>query len=134
MKQDKQRLANIIISELKDEFSFKHLSKNLINTIKVIEDLDGIKIEIPAPIYDTIKYQEEGIIQYKNFSGSYASELDKYGSHFRIKTDKDGKEEKREIFPGNHKGYIDKILNKALLRYAAETNQKIEKIEDLNGN
>lgn len=116
MNKNNELLAQIIVDELKKEFAIKHLSKNLVNTIKVIPSLDEVRVEIPAQIYDMLKFKKEGVVVYDRLKGSYASQLDESGSMF-----------------GNHKGYIDSVISKSIQRFAVESNQKIEKIEDTNG-
>ena len=38
-EKELEKLANAIVRKLKEEFSIKHLSKNLVNTIKI--EMDG---------------------------------------------------------------------------------------------
>lgn len=131
MKINKQKLADIIVEELKNEFKIKHMSKNLINTIKVINEGDEIRIEIPARTYNMLKYQNEGVIVYTNH-GSYASKLDTQGSSFNVYNNGSRKGSFR-LKVGNHKGYVDKIINTAVQRFLAEEKLKESKREESNG-
>lgn len=127
---NKNKLANYIIEELKREFSVKHLSKNLINTVKVLDEGDEIRIEIPARTYNMLKYQKEGVVVYTSH-GSYASRLDKEGSSFNIYPNSNRTGSFR-LKTGNHIGYVDKIINNALQRFLAEERLQESKREDTN--
>lgn len=95
-EMDLQKLATIIVQKLKAEFAFKHLSGNLIRTIKVENLGDTINIVIPAPVYDIGEYKSKKVIKYTG-KGSYASDLNERGE--------------------NHKGYVEKIINEALMEW-----------------
>lgn len=104
-----EQLHTIIIKNLKEEFAFKHLSHNLINTIKVEYASDEIKIHIPAEIYDINEYRAKKVVKYTG-QGSYASALD-------IKSD-------------NHTGYINRIIDKSIKEWLALTgNSQNAKVE-----
>lgn len=104
-----EQLQNIIIKNIKEEFAVKHLSRNLINTIKIEYGLDEIKIHIPAQIYDIGEYKSKKVVKYTG-TGSYASSLD----------------QKSE----NHTGYINRIVDKSIKEWLAlsgnSTNAKVE--------
>lgn len=105
-------LASIIVKNLKEEFSLKHLSKNLINTIVVEEMAGEINIRIPAQTYNMLLYQEKGVVVHTSH-GSYASKLDKEGSSFMVYPNGERKGSRR-ISPRNHKGYIDEVITAAI--------------------
>jgi hypothetical protein len=105
-------LASIIVKNLREEFSVKHLSKNLINTIVVEEMAGEINIRIPAQTYNMLLYQEKGVVVHTSH-GSYASKLDEEGSSFMVYPNGERKGSHR-ISPGNHKGYIDKVISAAI--------------------
>ena len=104
-----EQLSYIIIKNIKEEFAIKHLSKNLISTLKVEYEKNTIKVHIPAQIYDIAEYKSKKVIKYTG-KGSYASSLDK-------KSD-------------NHTGYIDRIVNKSIKEWLSLTgntlNAKVE--------
>lgn len=130
MEINKEKLAEYIIEELKREFSVKHLSKNLIKTIKLINVGNEVRIEIPARTYNMLKYQKEGVIVYTNH-GSYASKLDKEGSNFNIYTGNSRKGSFR-LKTGNHVGYVDKVINNAVASFLAGERLKEIKREESN--
>lgn len=107
-----EKLADLIVQKLKEEFSIKHLSENLINTIQIENIGDEIKIYIPAKTYNMLLYQSQGVIVHTS-NGSYASRLDETGSEFYTYPQGTRKGAKR-IAPHNHKGYIDKVINEAI--------------------
>ena len=82
-KGELTELANIIVENIKEEFSTKHLSGNLINTIQVIDSPEGIKVEIPARTYNMLLFQQKGVIVHTSH-GSYASKLNDKGVYFDI--------------------------------------------------
>lgn len=102
-------LSDIIIKNLKEEFALKHLSRNLINTIRIEAASDEIKIHIPAQTYNMLLFQTKGVVVHTSH-GSYASKLDKEGSSFMAYPKGTRKGSKR-ISPRNHKGYIDKVID-----------------------
>ena len=111
-EKELEKLANAIVRKLKEEFSIKHLSKNLVNTIKIENLGDQIKIYIPAQTYNMLLYQTQGVVVHTS-NGSYASRLDETGSEFYTYPQGTRKGAKR-IAPHNHKNYIDKVINEAI--------------------
>lgn len=108
-QEDLQELARIIIENIRKDFELKHLSKNLINTIYVTE-LDGeIKIHIPAETYKMFLYMRKGVVVHDG-KGSYANTLNEHGSEIKFG--------KYDLHPGNHKGYVDEAINKALITWS----------------
>lgn len=116
-EKELEQLANLIIEKLREEFSIKHLSKNLINTIKVENVGDEIKIHIPAQTYNMLKFQQEGVVIHTS-KGSYASRLDETGSEF-YSYNKGTRTGGERIAPHNHKGYIEKIINQAIAEWSS---------------
>ena len=107
--KDLEKLASIIVSKIQKEFAVKHLSKNLVNTIKVENLGDQINIVIPAQIYDIAEYKRTKIVKHTG-KGSYASDLDKNSK--------------------NHTGYVEKVINMALQEWKSSyTNATIKKEE-----
>ena len=104
-------LSFLIVKKIKEEFAIKKLSGNLLNTISVTEDADGIHINIPAKTYNMLKFQVEGVLVHTS-NGSYASKLDMVGSEFPL-YDSEGKYIGRAK-PHNHIGYIERVLLSAI--------------------
>ena len=116
-EEDLQELARIIVNNIKKEFELKHLSKNLVNTIKVTE-IDGeVKIHIPAQTYDMLLYREKGVIKHTN-KGSYANQLNETGSVLYLG--------KYTIYPHNHIGFVEKAINDALQTWKNSLNERYE--------
>ena len=128
--QELEKLANIIICKLQDEFQEKHLSGNLINTIEIIINDKDIRIEIPAPTYNMLKYQQEGVIVHTNH-GSYASKLDIEGSSFMIYPNEGTRAGSFRIYPGNHQGFVDKVLKKAIQEWLDQLKTYKGKVTEL---
>ena len=127
---DLKILSNFIMAELNQEFEKKHLSKNLIKTVKVIEQEGEIRIEIPAQTYNMKKFLQDGVVIHTSH-GSYASKLDKEGSSFMAYPGQT-RAGSRRISPGNHKGFVDKIIASALTKFMAEKNLMIASREEKN--
>lgn len=89
-------LVSLIIKHLRAEFELKHLTKNLINTIRVEELDDRINIIIPAEVYDYVLFKTKKVIVHTG-EGSYASRIDVEGS-----------------WNGNHRDYVNRIVNNAI--------------------
>ena len=127
-ERELQKLAEIIVRNLKEEFAIKHLSKNLINTIVVEGTSDEIKIHIPAQTYNMLLYQSKGVVVHTSH-GSYASKLDEEGSSFMVYPNGTRKGSKR-ISPRNHQGYIDRIINLSIQEWRGSLNElKVKKVE-----
>lgn len=125
-EEELRKLAEIIVNNLKKEFEIKHLSGNLINTIKIENMIDEIRIHIPAKTYNMLLYKQKGVVVHTSH-GSYASKLDKEGSSFMVYPNGTRAGSHRET-PGNHKGYIDKVINKSILEWE-RTITKLEPIK-----
>ena len=98
----KQRLAELICDEIKKEFGTVHYSGNLAATLRIEKTDKGWSVEIPARVYDMLKFEEFGEISYVG-TESYASEIDKTGG-----------------FSGKHKGYIERCVKRAIYRWMQE--------------
>ena len=122
-------LASIIVKKIKEEFSVKHLSKNLVNTITVEEMAGEINIRIPAQTYNMLLYQEKGVVIHTSH-GSYASKLDEEGSSFMVYPNGERKGSYR-INPRNHKGYIDKVIAEAIREWEGLIG--IDKVKSVEG-
>lgn len=110
--EDLQELAMIIVKKLQEEFRIKHLSGNLVNTIQIVNLQDRVQVIIPAQTYNMLLFQTKGVVVHTSH-GSYASKLDKEGSSFMTYPNGSRKGSRR-IKPGNHQGYVDKIVDEAV--------------------
>ena len=110
--EDLEKLAEIIIKHIEKEFEIKHLSKNLVNTIEVQATNEKIDIIIPAKTYNMLLFQTKGVIVHTGH-GSYASKLDKEGSEF-YSYHSGSRKGSKKIKPGNHKGYVDRVIMDAI--------------------
>ena len=127
-EKELQDLAEIIVRKLKEEFNIKHLSGNLINTMKIENYGNEIKINIPAQTYNMLLYQMKGVVVHTS-NGSYASKLEEEGSKF-YKYPNGTRKGSKLVTPGNHKGYIDRVVNMAILEWQnLLQDTKVEKVE-----
>lgn len=126
-EKELEKLAEIIVAKIKEEFAIKKLSGNLVKTIKVENMGDEIKIHIPAQTYNMLKFQNEGVIVHTSH-GSYASKLDEVGSEFYI-YHKPARKGSFKVKPHNHIGYIDRVIQGAILEWRGLINGKVEKVE-----
>ena len=109
-------LSEIIVKNLLAEFEEKHLSGNLMESIRVESLEDEIKIYIPAETYNMLEYFRTGAVV-KTYRGSYASKLDEEGSSFRIYPGGKTSNSFKANY-GNHKGYIDRVINQSLREWS----------------
>ena len=119
--QDLEDITFIILEKIKEEFQSKHMSGNLVNTIEIKNTPETIEIHIPAKTYNMLTYQTQGVVIHTN-RGSYASKLDKEGSEFYVYPNGTRKGSKR-IKPGNHKGFIDRVIDEAISEWMAKQGQ-----------
>lgn len=126
-EKELERLATLIVNKLKEEFTQKHLSGNLLKTITIERMGDQINIIIPAKTYNMLLYQTQGVVVHTSH-GSYASKLDEEGSSFMIYPSGTRKGSKR-IKPGNHKGYIDNIIDNAIQEWSSMIGREKVKVE-----
>ena len=126
-EKELELLARIIVEKLREEFSIKHLSGNLINTIKVENLGNEIKINIPAQTYNMLLYQSKGVVVHTSH-GSYASKIDEEGSSFMIYPGETRSGSFR-VNPGNHKGYVNKVIDSAILEWQGLLGNKVKKVE-----
>lgn len=106
---DKEQLARLIVEMLELEFKDIHLSKNLVNTIKIYKDVDKWVVEIPAVMYDFKTYFSKGVIIPYNGDDSYAELINQTGG-----------------FSGKHKDYIDNCIVNAIIRWKLKENLEIK--------
>lgn len=100
-----KELAEYIVAEIKEEFRYVYLTKQLANSITINMTEESVIIDIAPEIYDinyAIKY---GVIKPGRRTGSYASEVDKHGG-----------------ISGKHKGYLKKCINKGIQKWLAYNN------------
>lgn len=126
-EKELEMLAQLIIEKLREEFAIKHLSGNLINTISVESVGDEIKIYIPAKTYNMLLFQRDGVIVHTS-NGSYASKLDEEGSEFYTYP-KGTRKGAKKVKPGNHRGYIDKVINRAISEWSSMIGREKVKVE-----
>ncbi len=126
-EKELRMLSEIIIRKLKEEFSLKKLSGNLVNTITVEMLGDEIKINIPAQTYNMLLYQRKGVVVHTS-NGSYASKLNETGSEFFVYPEGTRKGS-HLIKPHNHKGYIDKIIREAIAEWRGLISGKVTSVE-----
>lgn len=116
--KDLEEITWIILDKIKEEFETKHMSGNLVNTIEIKNTQDSISIVIPARTYNMLMFQTKGVVIHTSH-GSYASKLDKEGSQFYVYPNGTRKGSKR-VKPGNHKGFIDKVVDEAVNEWMAK--------------
>lgn len=107
---DLQNLANKIVGKIKEDFEVYHISKNLIDTIKITQTSKGIDIDIPAEIYDLKRWFKDRVIVYTG-KGSYAQEVDEQGG-----------------FSGVHTNYVEDAIKSAIKEWILEKNFKVKEI------
>lgn len=105
--------------ELNKEFTETHLTGNLLRTTEYWFDDRNCTIRIPAREYDMLLYLNKGIFKYKDNNRSYALKLNEEGSTIYQR----GKKKnyiKRRLHLGNHKGYVDKCIDKGVKEIKGE--------------
>ena len=102
----KRILAELIINNLKAEFSVKHLTQNLINTLKIVETDEGVEVHISAPKYNWKVWWRDKVVK-PTYKGSYAQSLSSDGSIIWYYNNK-GKRKLKKI--GNHVGYVEDVI------------------------
>lgn len=106
-KEDKELLAQLIIRNIEANFAVKHISKNLIKTIKVeFKDNGDFFIDIPAQIYDLKLWNEKKAIVYSG-KGSYANLVNKTGG-----------------FSKTHKNYVEIAIDNAIVQWLPMIKEK----------
>lgn len=99
---DRIELAKCIEEAFREEFRNVHLSKNLVNTMKIEVTDTGVVIDIPAMKYNMKKFRETGVIKYY-YRGSYAEQINNTGG-----------------LSGKHKDYIEECINKGIQKWLAQ--------------
>lgn len=126
-RQDIEAFAECLQLAIKKEFAYKHLSKNLVNTVKISVNLDGgLSVEIPAETYNMYKYFKDKVVVPSGRGGSYASRLDEEGSAFMVYWSTAHQSKRKKVEPRNHIGYIEKVVNDALSMWLVRLNNKYE--------
>ena len=100
------RLAEKIERNIKNDFERLHITRNLMDTIKVHIYKDKVEIEIPAERYDFKKWNSDKVVVYNN-TGSYAQSVDLYGG-----------------FSKSHKMYVENAIYDALVEQMQEEGMK----------
>ena len=124
-------LAKEILEALNREFSFKHLSNNLLNNVKIIETNDYVELRISAPSYDFYEYFINGVIVPPKRAGlptQYASLLDTQGSEYTVywREGTRGNIHKKKQKPHNHIGYVNKVLSEGISSWTSKQNLQIK--------
>lgn len=127
-EEDLQVFTNIILENLKEEFSLKKLSGNLLNTITVEKNDEEIRINIPARTYNMLLYQQKGVVVHTGH-GSYASKLDEQGSNFYVYPN-GGTNGRYKINPKNHKDFVNRVVQKSLEQFVNIKGYEIVKREE----
>ena len=120
---DLEFFAQILFKKIEDEFSNKHLSGNLVRTLKIDRAQGIIRLEIPAPTYNMLLYQSKGVIVHYGGNKSYASKLDETGSEFYVYPFGTRKGSYL-IKPHNHKDFVEKVIQEALQEFIIQQNNK----------
>lgn len=107
-ENDKRLLADLIIYYIRKDFEIVHLSKNLVNTIRLEKTNNGYAVIIPAEMYDISQFRKKGVVVHNN-KGSYANEIDSSGG-----------------FSGQHKNYVDRAINSAIQNWLGRLRIKAE--------
>lgn len=81
------------------EYEDIHLTYQLAETSKIVNNGDSVSVLIAAPTYDVKKFKTEGVIVHDN-KGSYASANDIEGG-----------------FSGKHIGYLERSIKFALRKW-----------------
>lgn len=99
---DRIELAKCIEEAFREEFELVHLSKNLIDTMKIEVTDTGVVVDIPAMKYNMKKFRETGIIKYY-YRGSYAEQINKTGG-----------------ISGQHTDYVERCIQRGIDLWLAQ--------------
>lgn len=97
-------LALMIQEHIINGFKEKHLTMNLMNTIKVRKTEKGYEVDIPAELYDLKKWNEDKVVVYTG-KGSYAQRVDITGG-----------------FSKKHKAYIEYAIEESIQSWVKKNN------------
>lgn len=119
-------LAKKIVAEIQNEFTAQHLTKNIINTMQVIEMDNEVIIRIPAPSYDFKEYFLNKAIVPPTKGGikhSYAQDLNDRGSEMIIYWQRaDGSIGQKKVYPRNHVGFVDNAVWNGIAQFLHNEN------------
>ncbi|MCR4661688.1 MAG: hypothetical protein K5765_06815 [Clostridia bacterium] len=113
---DLEKLASLVVDKIREEFALKHLSGNLVDTLRIENFDDKIEVIIPAEVYDMLLYQTKGVIVHTG-EGSYASTLDENGSELYVYGEEGNGLVK--ITPRNHRDFVNKAIQGAINEWVA---------------
>lgn len=119
-REMKRVLAELIINNIKSEFADKHLTQNLVNTLKIVETDEGIEVHIPAPKYSWKAWWQNKVIK-PTYKGSYAQFLNSEGSIVWYYNSKGRKLKKI----GNHIGFVEDVIHASINQWKHLYNVKI---------
>ena len=102
----KRVLGELIINNLKAEISVKHLTQNLVNTLKIVETDEGVEVHILAPKYSWKAWWQDKVIK-PTYKGSYAQSLNSEGSIIWYYSSNGQRKLKK---PQNHIGYVEDVI------------------------
>lgn len=109
----KRDLANAIADELRKEFEYIHLTKQLYNSIKVIPTERGYMVEINPQAYDVNWYRKHQVIRPpkdpSRAGGSYANTVNKTGGLSKT-----------------HKDYVHECIYAGIQKWMARNNLNIK--------
>lgn len=94
--QMKERLAQLIVAKISENFSQKYITHNLIDNINITVRKENVIIEIPAQMYSFAEWNRNRVIVPYG-KGSYANLVNKTGG-----------------FSGTHKNYVEQAIDDAL--------------------
>lgn len=124
-QKDLRDFAFAIKNNIDQEFSNKYLTHNLVDTVQIVEGQDNIQVTIPAKIYNFYQYfKHGGVIIYRG-GGSYASQLDRYGSEFVYYPETGGRV---FIKPHNHIGYVDRVIDNSIVEWSSKILKKFNEM------
>lgn len=103
---DLKLIAEYIASSIRDDFEVVHLSRNLADTLKVINDGNKFKVDIKADRYNVAEYRRSGTIVY-NHQGSYAQKVNVSGGYSK-----------------KHIGYVEESILRGITRYVNSTGKE----------
>lgn len=92
-----QRFAQMIYQGIYQDFAIRHLSGNLMGTMRIEAGPNEVRISVPAVRYDWKSWNKEKSIVYRPELGSYAEAVDVYGG-----------------FSKTHQNYADRAIFAAI--------------------
>lgn len=88
-----KQVAQSIRNDIYQDFSLRHLSGNLMDTIRIVHNEDDAQVVVPAIRYDLKEWNKREVIIFTPQEGSYANAVDIYGG-----------------FSRTHQNYVDRAI------------------------